>query len=411
MSDTTATTRPVSTRMVLLGVLVLAANLRASLAGYPPLIETVRDDLGISSGAAGLVQAAAILMMAVGSFGGPTLGRRLGDERALGWSVALLAFGSLVRGVPVVPALIGGSVLTGLGIGLAGVLLTGVVKEHLHARAGAVTGGYVVSMMLGATLSSGLAVPLAVGLGGWSFSLAVWAVPAAIAAAVWVPVARRADRSHRDAPRLRLPWRDPFARRCACYQAGTSTMFYGWITWLSPYYEAHGWSAQRAGVLLAVWSITQIPSALLVPMLAERRRRWRFWTSVTLASGLVGTLGALLLPEPAVVGPWLWATLIGVAVGAGFPLGLAVIAWRTPDRAASAATSGLALGVGYIAAGLAPLLMGLLVDLTGGYPAAIAVLLAAGALQAGATWRIGDEPRPSVRGGAATVTPASPPGP
>ena len=74
-----------------------------------------------------------------------------------------------------------------------------------------------------------------------------------------------------------------------------------------------------------------------------------------------------------------------------------MIAWRTPDGAASAATSGLALGMGYIAAGLGPLLMGLLVDLSG-YTAAITVLLVAAAAQAIATVRIGDPPRPVAAG-------------
>jgi CP family cyanate transporter-like MFS transporter len=209
-----------------------------------------------------------------------------------------------------------------------------------------------------------------------------------------------------------MPWRDPFTRRCACYLAGTSVLFYGWITWLSPYYESHGWSPQRAGLLLAVWSIVQVPAALVVPALAERNRRWRFWSGVMLVCGLVGTVGVLVLPEPPVVGPWLWAALIGIAVGAGFPLGIAVIAWRTPDPAASAATSGLALGVCYIASGLAPLLMGLFVDVTGGYLAAIAVLIAAVVLQAGAIWRIGDRPRPGdAPVPAERVSPASPPGP
>ena len=77
----------------------------------------------------------------------------------------------------------------------------------------------------------------------------------------------------------------------------------------------------------------------------------------------------------------------------GLPPGVTVIAWRTPDAATSAATSGLALGVGYTVAGLGPLAMGLLIDATGGYPAAIAVLRAAGAVQAVAIWRIGDRPR------------------
>lgn len=384
-----ARVRPV---VVLLGLLGLAFNLRAALAGYPPLLETVRDDLGLSAAVAGFVQAGAVLMMAVGSFAGFGIGARFGRERALGASVALVGLGSLVRGVPTAATLIGGSLAVGFGIGVAGVLLTGVVKEHLAARAGAATGGYVVAMMAGATLSSGLAVPLAVALGGWSWSLAVWAVPAALATAAWVPVAARMRAcARRAATPGRLPWRDPFARLVACYQAGTSTIFYGWLTWFAPYYESQGWSPQRAGLLLAAWSLGQLPSALCVPALAERRRRWRFWSALMLASVVSGTLGALLLPQPPVVGPWLWAVLLAIGLGAGFPLGLSVIAWRTPDGAASAATSGLALGTGYLAAAIAPPVMGLLIDVSG-YPAAIAVLLLAATVQAVAILRIGDRP-------------------
>jgi CP family cyanate transporter-like MFS transporter len=394
-TDTSQATssRAVRPFVVLLGVLALAVNLRAALAGYPPLLETVRAQLGISAGLAGFVQAGAILMMAVGSFTGSAFGKRLGRERGLGAAVGLVTAGSLLRGIPVLPALVGGSMVIGLGIGLAGVLLTGVVKEHLAERAGAATGGYVVAMMIGSTIASGVAVPLAAVLGGWSFSLAVWAAPAAIAVGLWVPVVRRMPTVDRAAVHIKLPWRDPFARLAACYMAGTSAVFYGWLTWLSPYYESQGFSPTTAGRLLAAWSIAQIPMALLGPVLAERRRRWRFWAGTTLACGLAGTVGALVLPVPPVVGPWLWMVMMGAGLGAGFPLGMAVVAWRTPHGAGSAATSGLALGVGYISAGVGPLLMGLLIDLTGGFPAALAVLLVAGALQAFAIWRIGDRPR------------------
>ena len=89
--------RPV---VVLVGLLALALNLRAALAGYPPLLETVRAELGTSAGAAGLVQAGAVLMMAVGSFVGPRIGDRFGRELGLGGAVGLVAAGSLLRGVP-----------------------------------------------------------------------------------------------------------------------------------------------------------------------------------------------------------------------------------------------------------------------------------------------------------------------
>jgi CP family cyanate transporter-like MFS transporter len=338
------------------------------------------------------VQTAAILMMAAGSFAGPAVGARFGSERALTAAVALVAAGSLARGVPAAVSLVVGSVLIGFGIGLAGALLTGMVKEYVPARAGTATGGYVVAMMVGATVASAVAVPLAVAVGGWSFALAVWAVPAVLALGAWSRVTRRV-RGRQASERPHLPWRDRFSRLVACHQAAASLLVYGWMTWLAPYVASLGWSDQRAGILLGVWAVAQIPGALFLPALAERHRRWRFWSAVALGCTAVGTLGVLLVPLAPVVGPWPWAVLIGIGSGAGFPLGLAVVAWRTPDAAASASTSGMALGVGYTVAGLGPLVMGLIADLSGGYPAAIAVLLFAVAAQAFAIARIGPSPR------------------
>ncbi|MDT7652578.1 MAG: transporter, family, cyanate transporter [Pseudonocardiales bacterium] len=392
MPGSTSTAPRVRPAAVLVGLLALALNLRAALAGYPPLLEAVRADLGISAGSAGFVQTAAILMMAAGSFAGPALGARFGSERALTAAVALVAVGSLARGLPAAVPLVVGSVLIGFGIGLAGVLLTGMVKEYVPARAGTATGGYVVAMMVGATVASAVAVPLAVAVGGWSFALAVWAVPAVLALGAWSRVTRRV-RGRQASERPHLPWRDRFSRLVACHQAAASLLVYGWMTWLAPYVASLGWSDQRAGILLGVWAVAQIPGALFLPALAERHRRWRFWSAVALGCTAVGTLGVLLVPLAPVVGPWPWAVLIGIGSGAGFPLGLAVVAWRTPDAAASASTSGMALGVGYTVAGLGPLVMGLIVDLSGGYPAAIAVLLLAVAAQAFAIARIGPSPR------------------
>lgn len=166
-----------------IGVLALALNLRAALAGYPPLLPAIRDDLGLSAGVAGLVQAGAVLAMAAGSFAGAPIAARIGSERALGAAVALVGVGSLVRGIPTTAALVSGTGLVGLGIGTAGVFLAGVVRTYFESRAGALTGGYVVAMMIGSTVSSAVAVPLATLLGGWSLSLAVWAVPALLTAA------------------------------------------------------------------------------------------------------------------------------------------------------------------------------------------------------------------------------------
>ena len=383
---------------LLIGLLLLAVNLRTGLVGYPPLLDTVRGALGISAGLAGLVQASALVMMGVASFLAPLAAALLGWEKALGAAVGVLAAGSLLRAVPTLAGLIAGSVLVGLGIGGAGVLIAGVVKRHMPDRAGTVTGGYVTVMMVGAGITGAVAVPLAVGLGGWSFSLAVWSVPAALASGLWWPVARRSstDRAERG-PSGALPWRDPFARLATLYLATSSVQFYGWLTWLAPYYEHLGWSAQGAAVLQAVWATAQIPVALGVSALAQRSGRWTFWAALSLICGVLGIAGALVLPIVPVLGPWPWVVLNAVGAATGFPLGLTVIAWLTRGAAAAGSTSGMALGVGYVLAGIAPLLMGVLLDVTGGFRVPLGLLVLAGVLQLVAVALIGKRHMPSAR--------------
>ena len=245
-------------------------------------------------------------------------------------------------------------------------------------------------MMVGATVASALAVPLAVVLGGWSFSLAVWAVPAVLAVAVWEPIAHRAGRARAEAP-AQLPWRNRFARLVACYQAGTSLMFYGWLTWLAPYYEAGGLESGEGRAVARGVERRADPGRAARPAMAERHRRWPFWAGLTHVGSPAPSVRCSCPNRPS-SGPGCGPRLMGIGVGAGFPLGLSVIAWRTPHGAASAATSGLALGVGYTVAGLGPLLMGVLIDITGGYARRSACCSPPGRCRR-AIWRIGDRPR------------------
>ena len=380
--------RPV---VVLLAVLALGVNLRAALSAYPPLLERIRADLTLPAAVAGGVTSGAVLCMGVGSFAAPALARRCGRERAAAIGMAAIAVGNLVRGLPAVATLVIGSVGVGLGIGVTGVAVTGVVRDHLPDRAGAATGLYTVSMMAGATVASLTALPLAGLLGGWSAALGVWVLPAVLALVVWVPVTRRlgpdAGAVAAGAP-VALPWRNRFARLAVAFQATSSLQFYAWLTWLSPFYVDQGFSPSRAALVLSVWNVVQIPAALVVPAVAERRRSWALWASFCAACGGLGVAGLLVLPVLPGLGPWPWVVLTSVAVGAGFPLGLAVIAWRTPDGATSASVSALSLGSAYLVAGVAPLLMGVLID-AAGFASALWVVVAAVLAQGLVVTRLG----------------------
>jgi len=367
--------RGVRPAVVLAGVLLISLNLRAGLAAYPAVLEQIRAELGITAGTAGLVQSSSLVAMGLGSFLAVRLAARLGRERAMSAAVAVLLGGSLLRWVPDLAALVVGSVGVGAGIGMAGVFLSGLVKEHLAQRAGLVTGLYVVSMLVGSTVASASMVPLSGVLGGPSHALATLSVPAGVALAGWLPVAR-ATLAHTDRAVVTLPWRSPLARVFAAYMVLSSMQFYGWLTWLAPYYENRGLSPQSAALLLSLYSIAQFPAALAFPALAERHHRWLMWSLVAVALSVAGATAILLIPQSP-IGPWPWVVLIALGVGAGFPMALTLVSWksRTPQEASGVTAVGL--GIGYLGAAVAPLVMGVLRDVTRSYTAPLLVLLVA----------------------------------
>jgi len=365
--------------VVLAGVLLISLNLRAGLAAYPAVLGQVRSSLGISAGAAGLVQASSLVAMGVGSFLALRLTTRVGRARAMTVAIVVLRAGTLLRLAPSLPTLVLGSIGVGAGIGLAGVLLSGLVKEHLAERAGLVTGLYVVAMLIGSTVASAGAVPLSDALGGPAPSMAAWSIPAGVALAVWLPIAARSARADAGGGQS-LPWRSPVARVFAAYMVLSSMQFYGWLAWLAPYYLDHGMSAQSAALLLSLFSLGQIPAALAFPALAERHHRWLAWAWVGIGMAVAGSAAILLVPQ-APVGAWPWVLLVSVGVGAGFPMALTLVSWksRTPEEAAESTAVGL--GVGYLGAAAAPLLMGVLRDATHSFMAPVLVLLVAACIQ------------------------------
>jgi MFS transporter, CP family, cyanate transporter len=162
---------------MVLAVVLLAVNLRTSIASLPPLLGEVEHDLRLSGAAAGLLTALPVLCMALFAPLAHRLAHRFGREATALGAVVLVALGNGARlaGGHVV-ALYAGTLIAGLGIAVSGVVLPGLVKELFPRRVGLMTGAYSVAMMVGAAAAAGAAVPLARLLGSWQASLASWAV-------------------------------------------------------------------------------------------------------------------------------------------------------------------------------------------------------------------------------------------
>jgi CP family cyanate transporter-like MFS transporter len=376
------TTAMPSTVLLAATIFVVALNLRAALAALPPLVSTIQDDLGLSGATAGLLTTLPVLCMGLFAPVAQVLARRVGREATVGWALVLLFLGQVARlAGDVLPVLLLSTVAVGIGIALAGTVLPGIVKEFFADRSGAMTGVYLLAMMVGAATASALAVPLADALGSWEQSLAVWGLLAVAGLAAWLPVVRRVNDRGPDDPAERrepLPYRSRTTWLVAGYLALQSVSFYSQIAWIPQAYEAHGWTPRDAGLLLALWSIGQLVTGVTAPALADRLHDHRPLMAVAVGFNLAGLAGIAFAPEAA---PVLWVLLLAWGQGGGFSLGLVKLVDYAPTPAASARLSALVFLVSYSSASLGPFLFGAVHDATGGFTASFAGLLALAAVQ------------------------------
>jgi MFS transporter, CP family, cyanate transporter len=147
--------------LFVLGIVLLAANLRPALTGVAPLIGQIRADSGISNGAAGLLTTLPLLAFALLSPVAPRVARRFGMEVMLLASLLVLATGILLRWAGTVAALFLGTVILGAAIAFGNVLLPGLVKREFPGHAGLMTSVYSTSLGISAALAAGVSVPLA----------------------------------------------------------------------------------------------------------------------------------------------------------------------------------------------------------------------------------------------------------
>jgi MFS transporter, CP family, cyanate transporter len=350
-------------------------NLRIAVASVPPVIDEVADDLDLSSAAAGLLTSAPILCFGLLAPVAPLLARRLGAERVLLLALVPLAAGTLVRGESSAVALFAGTLLAGAAIAVANVVVPSIVKGRYARSEGRLMGLYVAALGAGAALAAGLTVPLGRALGaGWEAGLAVWALPAAAAAAVLgVAVARDHGRlTARGGPGdVSTLLGEGLAWQVTLFFGLQSIVFYVALTWLPSILREDGYGAGAAGALLALFALGGIPASLVLPILAARMRDQRALAVGVAAIEAVAVVGLLAAPGAAAV----WVTLFALGQGGAFSLALTLIVLRAPDSTRAAELSGMAQAIGYSLAAFGPLAAGALHDWSGGWDTPLVALL------------------------------------
>ncbi|MFE9612279.1 CynX/NimT family MFS transporter [Streptomyces sp. NPDC006012] len=407
-------TRAWAMRLVVVGIVLAALNLRPAITSLGALLEEVRDSLGMSGSVTGLLTSVPPFCFAVFGVMAPRLARRFGPAAVVCAGMAAIAAGLAVRPFAGGTAgFLAASALALMGIAVSNVLMPVIVKRWFPDRVGSMTGLYSMALALGTALAAAVTVPMTEALGGsWRAGLGVWAVLAAAAILPWLPLVRdrRAapdqapapavddrhpasgavaderqkssgpapDERHQtsassaagqQAPELRIA-RSRTAWALAVFFGLQATAAYIIMGWMAQIFRDAGVSASTAGLLLAVTMFMGVPLAFVIPRLAARLPSQG---PIVLALGICGLAGYAGLYLAPAGGAWAWALLLGIS-NCSFPLALTMVGMRARTGAGVAQLSAFAQSTGYLISIPGPLLVGVLYQSSGGWGLPIALM-------------------------------------
>ncbi|MBT2709022.1 MFS transporter [Bacillus sp. ISL-47] len=346
--------------VLIVGIIFVAFNLRPGITAVGPLISSIRYDMGISNGLAGLLTTLPLLAFAFLSPFAPRIAQRFGNEKSILGGLAVLGAGIIIRSTI---SLFLGTALVGMGIAICNVLLPGIVKERF-GKVGLLTGVYTFSMGLWAGLAPGLSVPLAETWEiGWSWSLSVWIILVVIAILIWLPQLKarkeNTDRQRAVSSSSSL-WQSCVAWQVTLFMGLQSLVYFSFITWLPEILNDRGFNIETAGWMVTLMQFSGLPANFIIPVLADRlpnQKAIAVGIGVFCTAGITGLL--LNINSFIIIGSII---LIGIALGAAISHSLTLIGLRAANAKQAAELSGMAQSVGYLLAALGPFLIGFIYD-------------------------------------------------
>ncbi|AYF51843.1 MFS transporter [Pseudomonas fluorescens] len=358
--------KPTTAVWLMISVVLVALNLRPSMAAVGPLLSSIRGDVPLSFSSAALLTMLPVMAMGLAMFFGMGLAKRVGEHRSIVLSLLVIGLATLSRlWLDSALELIVSAVAAGVGIALIQAVMPALIKSRFSDNVSLFMGLYVTAIMGGAALAAAFAPFVQVQTGSWRIGLAIWAALALLALVFWY--AQRAAVS--PMPQAGTGAQESFfGNRRAWLLAiffGLGTASYTCVlAWLAPYYVELGWSEQNAGLLLGFLTAMEVVSGLVTPAIANRRQDKRGVVAVLLVLIILGFCGLILSPHHLSL---LWPCLLGLGIGGLFPMSLILSLDHLDNPRRAGGLTAFVQGIGYLIAGLSPLIAGMIRDQLGSF--------------------------------------------
>lgn len=342
---------------LMVAILLVAVNLRPAMAALGPLLDLIQQGTGLDATGAGLLTTLPVFLMGLGALLSQSLRQKLGEVNSVTLGVILIMLACAARGYwDSALAMLASAAVVGVGVALVQALLPGLIKGHFGAATGRMMGLYTTGIMGGAAVAAASAARLNETL-GWQRTLAWWALPALLALLVWLTATalrQRTTVTHAQQVHMQF-WRYSRAWTLMLF-FGIGTGVYTLIlAWLPPFYVELGQSRQLAGDILAGLTLTEVIAGVIVSAMVSKYHDRRPLLFTALGCTLSGLAVMIVAPISMAFAAMV---LLGLGVGALFPLSLILAMDHLDDPRFSGDLVAFVQGGGYMIASLMPFLAG-----------------------------------------------------
>ncbi|MCF2922565.1 MFS transporter [Pseudoalteromonas sp. APAL1] len=358
LNSVTSSQNLIRNLLLVLGIFLIAASLRAPITGIAPVLEQIIEQFKLNASQAGMLTTLPLIAFAIASPMAAILAKKCGLEVSLFIALVLIGIGVVSRIIDSATVLFIGTAVIGVGIAIGNVLLPSLIKRDFPHKVAVMTSSYVLAMGIFGGSYSALIIPLAEYKElGWQLALASYGLLVVLAIVVWLPQLKQhtmPKQSHVPGSTQSKIWHSALAWQITLLLGFNSFFTYIMLGWLPSILIEGGHSAQHAGALQGAFQVASaLPGIVLIPLLAKLKDQ----RILTLSLALLGALcsvGLLVAPSFAM----LWSVTLGFCSGACFILGLSFVSLRTHDSMQAAALSGMAQCIGYLLAATGPIIAG-----------------------------------------------------
>lgn len=359
-----------------MGIILIATNLRSPIVAIGPVTPEMMQSLSLSPSAMGLLTSIPLLCFGLGSAFMPRMAQKWGLERLLLLTVVFLSLGLFVRSLGDSYSLFGGSILVGLTITMANVLIPPFIRKYFPRRLELITAIYLTNINFFSAFAVGFAIRLGkIGGLGWRSSIGAWLVLSLLSLPVWIYIYRQRKKAKNANVKQAYSgkmWRSAMAWQIALFMGMQSILYYVLAAWLPTILRDWGMAAEPAGWALFVVQITQVPALFIGSMLATRAR-WQKGLVWTASALMLGGLLLLLFFKTRLFIPA--GICLGVSIGLIFSMATVYFSSRTHTVDDALELSGMSQTVGYLIAGCFPPIIGFLFDWSGHWQFPLIVLM------------------------------------